>query len=306
MTMVEQSGRAEFLQREVCIACGSRSLKTIASGLFGDEPLRSFLAADPWGTSPLPFIESERWNLVACVGCGQRFHGRILAPAWDERRFEEWMGPATREFELRRGAGFDSGFRKGQMNVAHVLRLEALTRGLRRGTPVRFLDFGCGWGQFPATAALFGFEAFGIDRDAHRRRDASAGFRVSARLEDLDGQFHAASMIEVLEHLVDPMSVLRALHSRLLPGAFLIVETPNCQGVRGIATMAEYRAVHPLDHLNAFTPTSLRRFVERAGFTVINPPPAHVTTDVARLARTLVKGVLAPLRPTTEIYCQRA
>ncbi|GAO03670.1 class I SAM-dependent methyltransferase [Anaeromyxobacter sp. PSR-1] len=296
---------AEFRSRDACIACGGGSLVRVAGGRFGAEPLRSFISADPWGTSPLPYVEQAPWELLRCGTCRQRFHRYVLAAEWDARRFDEWMGPAVHQFEQRRGVDHEAALRAGRANAAHVLRIELLTRPVRHGAPVRFLDFGCGWGRLPAMAALFGFEAWGVDRDAWRRRDAAPGFRLCAGLEEVEGRFHAASLMEVLEHLVDPMAVLRAVHDRLVPGGILVVETPDCTRVRGIATAAEYRAIHPLDHVNAFDPPSLRRFVERAGFRVVTAPTAYLAAEPLRLARAAARSLLARLRPTTQLYCQR-
>jgi SAM-dependent methyltransferase len=111
--------------------------------------------------------------------------------------------------------------------------------------------------------------------------------------------------MEVLEHLVDPMAVLRAVRDRLVPGGILVVETPDCTRVWGITTAAEYRAIHPLDHVNSFDPPTLRRFVERAGFRVVTAPTAYLAAEPVRLARAAARSLLARLRPTTQLYCRR-
>ena len=82
---------AVFISRDRCIACSSADLREVAGGRFGDEPLRSFIESDPWGENPMPVLEKERWSLVECGQCAQRFHRFILSPHWNEIRFSRWM-----------------------------------------------------------------------------------------------------------------------------------------------------------------------------------------------------------------------
>jgi hypothetical protein len=58
--------QAEFVERTVCINCSSRQLNEIARGRFSDQPLAGFLEADPWGESPMPYLQSSEWILVSC------------------------------------------------------------------------------------------------------------------------------------------------------------------------------------------------------------------------------------------------
>ncbi len=99
-------------------------------------------------------------------------------------------------------------------------------------------------------------------------------------------------MIEVLEHLDDPMSILEALRKRLNPGGVLVVEVPDTTGVTAIKSQSDYYKIHPLDHINAFTPETLVAFVGAAGFSPIRKGPAFVTTSPVRLAKDVAKAAL--------------
>jgi 2-polyprenyl-3-methyl-5-hydroxy-6-metoxy-1,4-benzoquinol methylase len=276
-----------FASRNRCISCGSRVLYEIAGGTFGEEPLRSFIAADPWGENPLPLIEDKRWSLVECRDCKQRFHRHILSPQWNEIRFSKWMsGDAIREFEASHG-----GRNNAVDHVQHCLRLKDL--GVKR-----ILDFGCGFGQFLEMCRLFGFDAHGVDR-SNARRDG-AGVQVHPELGDVPGAFDAITMFEVLEHLDDPLETLVALKAKLNPGGVMIIEVPDTSGVNGIADAAGYRKIHPLDHINAFTPDSLVNIMAKAGLTPIAKEAAFVTTSIKRVAKDLAKSRLK--RQSTQRY----
>jgi SAM-dependent methyltransferase len=304
-----QVERATFVSREQCIGCESKALKRLSGGSFAADPLRSFIEADPWGVSPIPYIAHAQWEYVACADCGQTFHRYVLSPEWQTRRYSEWMGEkAIREFEQRQGiVAFGASFREGQDRAAHVLKIERLTRSIRDRGPVRVLDFGCGWGQFLTQASILGFEAYGIDKDAHRLKGSAGDVKFYPDLEALDSavrqRFHAITLFEVLEHLVEPMKVLLALRQRLVPGGILVLEVPDCEGVSDIRSEFEYRKIHPLDHVNGFTRPSLRSFAQRAGFEQVIPPAAYVTTEPLRIVKTSIKQLAERfLAKTARLY----
>ncbi|MEY4546447.1 MAG: hypothetical protein RL685_2642 [Pseudomonadota bacterium] len=307
----------KMLQRSRCITCGSPRLEPLSSGHYRDAPLHDFVAADPWGESPLPYLKDEVWRFVSCRDCSMMFHQQILTPTWQERLYRDWVtDTAMREFEERHGISTPTiKWSNGRECVRHLLRVEKLTRELRGTEPLRVIDFGCGWGQFLAAAAVFGAEAYGVDRDADRLQQAgSAGVTVAPTLADLPrslrGKADAVSLFQVLEHLEEPKPVLEELHGWLRPGGILILEVPDCTGVKGFNSEADYRAINPLAHINAFTPHTLKEIARRAGYEPIDYVPAHVTAELFPVAKSALKGLLPALerklRPSTEQYFRRA
>ena len=268
-----------FAERDLCISCGSDQSTELSSGRFGDEPLRSFIASDPWGENPLPLLQNERWALHECKSCAQRQHRYILSPEWNAIRFSRWMSEdAIRQFESEHGSNHDAS-----RDVQHVLRLRSL--GV-----ARILDFGCGFGQFLEMCRLFGLEAHGVDRSNARR--SGAGVQIHAELDEVTGTFDAIAMFEVLEHLDDPLTILKTLRTRLKPGGLAIIEVPDTTGFSSFTDRESYYKLHPLDHINAFTPETLVGIMAQAGFRPIDKGPAFVTTSLTRVAKDVAKAKL--------------
>jgi len=277
-----------FVSRENCLSCGSTMLKEIAGGSFTDEPLRTFIDEDPWGENPLPVLAEHRWSLVQCSDCSMRFHRNILSPHWNEIRFSKWMSAdAIRQFEETHGTGESPA----PSYVQHVLRLRDF--GVKR-----LLDFGCGFGHFLEMCRLFGLDAVGVDRSNARR--SGANISIFPELDEVPGSFDAITMFEVLEHLDDPLQTLLVLRERLTPGGVMIVEVPDATGVDTISDRPSYYTIHPLEHINAFTPQTLVGMLRRAGFHPIYKKPAFVTTSAKRLAKDAAKAALK--QRTTQRY----
>jgi len=205
-----------------------------------------------------------------------------------------------------------SKLEKGIAFVRHALRIEKMTRPIRGEEAVRLLDFGCGWGEFPALARLLGAEAYGVDR-APDRQETSRGVGVpifpdlEKAAEAVGRGFHAITLFQVLEHIEEPLTLLTALREKMVPGAVLVLEVPNCEGITGIKSRSDYYNIHPLEHINCFTPNSLRKIAERAGFHTVPPAIAHATTDAARVLKGEAKRWIQRFRPAgTNRYFRRA
>lgn len=160
----------------------------------------------------------------------------------------------------------------------HLERLEHTVGG-----PGRLLDVGAGTGIFMHLARERGWKPEGIDICPLTAEKAASEFDLKITVgpfEDLhfDGRrFDAAAMLDVLEHVLDPLTILRKVHSLLRPGAALAIAVPNQRCLLTVLVGAYARAGGPgarsllgrlyvPPHLHYFTPKTLRRMVETAGF----------------------------------------
>lgn len=93
----------------------------------------------------------------------------------------------------------------------------------------RLLDFGAGSGRFARRLAERGFEVHAVEPDAALRAGmAPAGIRAVASLDELEEglRFDGIYTVNVLEHVEDDLSLLRAFHARLVPGGRLFGYVP--------------------------------------------------------------------------------
>jgi SAM-dependent methyltransferase len=298
---------ATFIERTACISCGGGKLQELSAGRFDDGAVGRFIDADPWGEHPAPFLRGHRWSYVACADCGMAFHRFILSPEWNERRFTKWMSQEAIEAFERPLKTASYEFDRAVAFTSHALQIEYLTRTLRGEEALRLLDFGCGYGGFLSMCSMFGFHACGVDRAAAKRDNGSFA-KVFADVSDVMpmAPFHALTLFEVLEHLDEPLDLMLRLRDLVVSGGILVLETPDCSGVRGIHTRDDFDKIHPLEHINGFTPQSLERFAVRLGFEPIRKPVACVTAAPARLAKSAIKRMVSPvLKPTTQRYFRK-
>jgi SAM-dependent methyltransferase len=101
------------------------------------------------------------------------------------------------------------------------------------GKGKRVLDIGCSRGDFALFLTQHGNEVVGLDISEKavslcRARGIEA-FRVNVEVEPLPeiGDFDVVLMLELVEHLIDPLPVLRKVRGVLKSTGFLILSTPN-------------------------------------------------------------------------------
>ena len=145
--------------------------------------------------------------------------------------------------------------------------IDHLDLGLAAQAP--FLDLGCGRGEFMHILRETGLMAIGVDINGDVvRRLQSEGFTVIeqdllAFLESDTRMFCGASVLQVAEHLGAPQieRMLALVSRRLLPGAPLIVETPNPLSPFALGVFH----TDPT-HIAPIPPERMRYSIEAAGF----------------------------------------
>ncbi|SHL53910.1 Methyltransferase domain-containing protein [Bradyrhizobium lablabi] len=133
---------------------------------------------------------------------------------------------------------------------------------------VRLLDVGAGLGVFPYAVKQAGWQCTAIDPDERAVAHMRAGVGVDAMLGDfmsLDaaGQFEIVTFNKVLEHVQDPVGMLRRARQFVAPGGFVYLELPDGEAA---AEAGEGREEFFVEHLHIFSFVSIAMLADRAGF----------------------------------------
>ncbi len=246
------------------------------------------------------FPEALPW-VVECDRCGLRRAepqptDAELAAIYDEHYYEQFG------FVEGEQASDQGLVRTKRATFASLLASARPHLGLTRGR--RLLDVGCGLGFSLLAAADAGFEAVGLDPlaptdpasrpgrtilrgsiesfEPPRTTGAGAGEPISER-------FDVVTMVDMIEHVRDPVATFRAVDRLLVPRGLVICAT-NDSSSRGARLLGARWVHYHRAHLFFFTAETLTRTAEAAGLEVLGVDVAHRVYNLEYVASILARG----------------
>lgn len=138
----------------------------------------------------------------------------------------------------------------------------------------RILEIGCSAGHFLYAAKKYVKECIGIEVNAENADFARKKCRVKIFSRPLEEaglpkeHFDAIFLFETLEHLEDPVGILRMAAEYLKPGGSICVQVPNVNDVLlSVYKIKGYEDFYYREpHIFYFSPLSIGRLMRKAGF----------------------------------------
>lgn len=306
--------KAAFDPVPACWICGGAALTAVHEAIF---ELSEYSQQDP----ELAAYTGARVTLQRCRTCG--FAQPEALPAlpgffdrmYDQRWADYWI---VQEH--------DAGYK--DRIFADIL--SALGRRVHAGRAL--LDVGAHAGRFLRLARDAGWDAEGLELNP---KTAAYAAQVSGAVVH-QGNIHtftparcynAVTLTDVLEHVPQPLEVLRRVRTFLCPDGWLSIKVPNGPAQRVKETLRarlrpSYRATlaDNLVHVNHFSAASLARALNAAGFRDVRVGAAAPELDEApahgrashwgrlaayHVARALPGGAASPLAFNLQAYGRR-
>ena len=158
------------------------------------------------------------------------------------------------------------------------------------------LDLGCGNGSFLQVAKSCGWDVVGADPD-HKAiaRCLKLGLNVHQgiieQFEMKKELFDIITLSHVIEHVHDPVGVLKACYCLLKPGGHLWLETPNIESLGHRYYTTNWRDLDPPRHLVLFNQGSLTKALTDANFIAIrNKSGPRPLLSITKASEAIKKG----------------
>jgi len=158
-------------------------------------------------------------------------------------------------------------------------RRKTFRRGLnrlrRRCNGGRLLDVGAAVGLLLVEARDLGFDVHGIEPSRWAAAEAAHRFDLEVTVGDLESaplpraSYDVVTMVDVIEHLIDPFHALHRVAELVRPGGLLHVVTPDLESIAAKLFGSRWWGFEPW-HLWYFTRRSLEAALAEAGFDVID------------------------------------
>jgi 2-polyprenyl-3-methyl-5-hydroxy-6-metoxy-1,4-benzoquinol methylase len=179
----------------------------------------------------------------------------------------------------------------------------------RKPQAVTLLDVGAANGVLVEQASRFGLGAVGVEPSAQLAAAARArgvnvleGTLPHPALEDR--RFDFVVVVDVIEHVADPVGLLRAAAARLAPDGFLVVVTPNVASAAA-RVLGDQWWHFRVAHVGYFSPKSFGRAARRAGLRVVSRQQARWFFPVSylgdRISHYLPTAIIGKLLHETDL-----
>ena len=134
----------------------------------------------------------------------------------------------------------------------------------------RLLDVGSGLGVFPWRMAQEGWDCHALDTDPRQKEHLEKVARIPThcvRFEDAHdlGVFDAVTFNRVLEHVQDPVTMLKNARNFVRENGFVYIEVPDILAAQDGPDREEFT----IDHWHVYSPASLCNMARNSGFEVV-------------------------------------
>jgi SAM-dependent methyltransferase len=235
-------------ERDDCPACGSRAL---------------------FDLDVLPLRAGRTGFVCGCDDCGLVFSNPLPAA----EKLAEFYSPSGEWAAERQDDEEAHGPSAGRVGGTWTQMFEPIRSEVNVAAPppgARVLDFGCGEGKLLDLMQNCGWQTFGIEPALDR------AFRRHQRLLEIPEAptFDVIVTIQVLEHVPNPLHLLRQLAGACRVGGHLLVGVPRFDT---LPKHRDYRYVlNGRAHITAYTWACLRTLLARAGWEPVGLPPLEI------------------------------
>lgn len=163
----------------------------------------------------------------------------------------------------------------------------------------KLLDIGCSWGGYLYKMKSFGWDVYGLELNKKAvefaRNELGLNNIKNGFIEDISFEnnfFDVINMSMVLEHLHDPLNALSKANLWLKTGGQLILSVPDISGFEARLFKDKAYTLHVPQHLNHFTPRTIRFFLGKTGFKIEKIIHQKGDTDLIKSAGYLDNKIL--------------
>jgi len=140
----------------------------------------------------------------------------------------------------------------------------------------RLLDVGCSLGFFLETAREYGFDAHGVEpvKSAAAFAREVLNLKVTAgtleQAKFADDFFDIVCLFDVLEHIPDPLAVLKEITRILKNDGLLVLQCPNIESTMANLTQQHWRWLLVPQHIYHFSRGTISDLLHKAGFHMLS------------------------------------
>jgi 2-polyprenyl-3-methyl-5-hydroxy-6-metoxy-1,4-benzoquinol methylase len=214
--------------------------------------------------------QNYKRHYVSCNLCGHWFsqHEIDLKHLYSE----EYMNKTYNDKISEAFEKIISMPREKSDNFDRIKRIKMFAESLfLNKKPIYLLDIGSGLGVFPYSVKNIGWNCTAIDPDKHSVSHIKKRIGIKTihgefmKIKNMD-KYNVITLNKVLEHVTDPIAMLKKAKNNLLSDGFIYVEVPDAEEA---SKEGKNREEFFIDHIHVFSKSSLIYMCKNAGLQTI-------------------------------------
>jgi 2-polyprenyl-3-methyl-5-hydroxy-6-metoxy-1,4-benzoquinol methylase len=205
-----------------------------------------------------PFAHKQGMQVVQCVACGLVYVNPRLSPSELDEHYNSDQSSRTQYY-----LDVEVADRRTFNEFLDVAEQHCPDKG-------DLLDVGPNIGTCLTLARERGWKGHGVEinREAARYCREERGLDVIGGILEADtypaNSFNVVLMGDVIEHVPDPLSLMRVIARILRPDGCVLISTPNIGSMAGRALQ-----IKPMEHIYYFAPPTMDILLRKAGLEVV-------------------------------------
>jgi SAM-dependent methyltransferase len=248
-------------------------------------------------------LRESPFRVVWCCDCGLTYVTPRLRPDLLPLVYDEtyWTSPSAKD------RGYTDYRAAAPLYLKTFEKRYALIDRIA-ASPGRALDVGCAAGYFMKVLSDHGWQVEGVELSATIAQHARDEYGLSVHVGELataqfeNESFDLVTMWDVVEHVPDPLGLVRRAAELLKPKGAIVIETQNIDSLASRLLRSRWHHFKHMEHLYHFNPATISRLLKTAGFQVERSSPRlggkHVSVAFVRERATRLHPALDTLLRT--------
>ena len=277
-----------------CPICSSSQHEIIFS--FDYDYVTKVLNLDAKLLDFVGFQDNSFSNIVKCLECNSSY---VREDYEIDKNLDEYSKKNPGEFQDADRSNINQGVRKtwqdklnGKefvnntlLNILTTYSIQKLSSPIPK-TPIKVLDFGCGWGNWLKQMSNYNFiECYGYDINKFKVESLNQ-LKIKAldNINDIRllGLFDVIICNDVIEHVDNPIQIIEELSSLLMPKGILYAAVPRFSNKNMVESALEMKKgkrlkLFHLGHINYLLPITFKKLMFSNGFKPINSQTSTIS-----------------------------
>jgi 2-polyprenyl-3-methyl-5-hydroxy-6-metoxy-1,4-benzoquinol methylase len=260
-----------FVDRKNCPICESHNIDSVYKHRFDEFLIKKYLSIEYPLMGDFKFPSHIYFEISKCLACNLFFQKYIFNEESVDIVYNEWIDHKTALCDHINNGRWKTSYNRRILDYASYYLKKPPER-------ISFLDYGAGFGAALDVACELGFKTHAVEY-SQSRIDYLNSKGIKTFAGNPAGEYDFIICDQVLEHVNNPVDLIRTIYNLLSPGGLLYLAVPNCSGLEMRLLNSEKildpslyhsylyeSSIGAFQHINFFNNKSLQFLLNKEGF----------------------------------------